>query len=80
MKHILYDMGNFLLKEKNRFLSGQNKFLARDGEWPSLGRAGHNALFFVSFLFVKQQTFCQTFISFCQFSSPFVNCSLEEET
>ena len=32
MKHILYDMGNSLLKEKNSFLSGQYKFLARDGE------------------------------------------------
>ena len=42
MKHILYDMGNFLLKEKNSFMSGQNKFLARDGEGLSFGRAGHN--------------------------------------
>ena len=42
MKHIIYDMGNFLLREKTSFLSGQNKFLARDGEWLSLGRAGHN--------------------------------------
>ena len=42
MKHILYDMGNFLLKEKNSFMSGQNKILARDVEGLSLGRAGHN--------------------------------------
>ena len=32
MKHILYDMGNFLLKEKNSFMSGQNKFMARADE------------------------------------------------
>ena len=31
-------MGNCLLKEKNSFMSGKNKFLARDGE----GRAGHS--------------------------------------
>ena len=35
-------MDNFLLKEKNSFMSGQNKFLARDGEGLILGRAGHN--------------------------------------
>ena len=40
MKHILCDMGNFLLKEKNSFMSGQNKFLARDGEGLSLGHNG----------------------------------------
>ena len=33
MQHILYDMGNLLLKEKIHFLSGQYKFLERDGEW-----------------------------------------------
>ena len=32
MKHIIYDMGNFVLKEKNSFMSGQKRFLASDGE------------------------------------------------
>ena len=45
MKHILYHMDNFLLKEKNSFMTGQNKFLARNGE----GRAGHNLLMFFIF-------------------------------
>ena len=40
MKHILYDMGNFL--QKKYFLSDQYRFLARDGRWLSLGRGGHN--------------------------------------
>ena len=42
MKHIIYYMGIFLLKEKNSLMSGQNKFLARDCEGLSLGRVGHN--------------------------------------
>ena len=53
MKHILYDMDNFLLKEKNSFMSGQNKFLARDGEGLSLGRAGHKGGNFFKFFFWK---------------------------
>ena len=42
MKHTLYYMDNFLLKKKNSFMLGKNKFLARDSEGLSLGRAGQN--------------------------------------
>ena len=44
MKHILYEMDNFLLKEKNSFMTGTNKFLARDGEGRGRGIMGKQIL------------------------------------